>query len=107
MRIDKIVQNLREMSFENLSELFSENVLCKEDYLISKCFYKESTSEILLPKSNVLIFKLEDETRFMIRPSGTEPKIKCYIEVNDKDEEKCNEKLERYSKLFKKVVNEL
>ena len=107
IRINKIVQNLREMSFENLSELFSENVLCKEDYLISKCFYKESTSEILLPKSNVLIFKLEDETRFMIRPSGTEPKIKCYIEVNDKDEEKCNEKLERYSKLFKKVVNEL
>lgn len=106
-RIDKIVQNLREMSFEKLSELFSEKVLSKEDYLISKCFYKESTSEILLPKSNVLIFKLEDETRFMIRPSGTEPKIKCYIEVNDKDEEKCNEKLERYSKLFKKVVNEL
>ncbi len=106
-RIDKIVHNLREMSFEKLSELFSEKVLCKEDYLISKCFYKESTSEILLPKSNVLIFKLEDETRFMIRPSGTEPKIKCYIEVNDKDEEKCNEKLERYSKLFKKVVNEL
>ena len=106
-RIDKIVQNLREMSFEKLSELFSENVLCKEDYLISKCFYKESTSEILLPKSNVLIFKLEDETRFMIRPSGTEPKIKCYIEVNDKDEEKCSEKLKRYSKLFKKVVNEL
>ena len=106
-RIDKIVQNLREMSFEKLSELFSEKVLSKEDYLISKCFYKENTSEILLPKSNVLIFKLEDETRFMIRPSGTEPKIKCYIEVNDKDEEKCNEKLERYSKLFKKVVNEL
>ena len=106
-RIDKIVQNLREMSFEKLSELFSEKVLSKEDYLISKCFYKENTSEILLPKSNVLIFKLDDETRFMIRPSGTEPKIKCYIEVNDKDEEKCNEKLERYSKLFKKVVNEL
>ena len=106
-RIDKIVQNLREMSFEKLSELFSENVLSKEDYLISKCFYKENTSDISLPKSNVLIFKLDDETRFMIRPSGTEPKIKCYIEVNDKDEEKCSEKLERYSKLFKKVVNEL
>ncbi len=107
IRIDKIVQNLREMSFEKLSELFSENVLSKEDYLISKCFYKESTTEILLPKSNVLIFKFEDETRFMIRPSGTEPKIKCYIEVNDKDEEKCSEKLKRYSKLFKKVVDEL
>ena len=64
-RIDKIVQNLREMSFEKLSELFSEKVLSKEDYLISKCFYKENTSEISLPKSNVLIFKLEDETRFM------------------------------------------
>ena len=56
------------MSFEKLSELFSEKVLSKEDYLISKCFYKENTSEISLPKSNVLIFKLDDETRFMIRP---------------------------------------
>lgn len=31
-----------------------------------------------LPKSNVLIFELEDQSKVIIRPSGTEPKIKIY-----------------------------
>lgn len=107
IRINKIVQNLREMGFEKLNELFSEKVLVKEDYSLSKAFFEEKTEDIHLPKSNVLIFKLNDETRFMIRPSGTEPKIKCYIEANDKNKDKCLEKLDKYSKIFKKVVNEL
>ena len=107
IKINQIVQNLREMSFEKLNELFSEKVLVKEDYSLSKAFFEEKTEDIHLPKSNVLIFKLNDETRFMIRPSGTEPKIKCYIEANDKNKDKCLEKLDKYSKIFKKVVNEL
>ena len=107
IRINQIVQNLREMSFEKLNELFSEKVLVKEDYSLSKAFFEEKTEDIHLPKSNVLVFKLNDETRFMIRPSGTEPKIKCYIETNDSNKDKCLEKLDKYSKLFKKVINEL
>ena len=35
-----------------------------------------------LPKSNVLKFFLEDGCSFVIRPSGTEPKIKLYIHVS-------------------------
>ncbi len=31
------------------------------------------------PSSNVLIFTLEDSTRVIIRPSGTEPKVKMYL----------------------------
>ena len=38
------------------------------------------TSEIDLPKSDVLSFILEDNTRVIVRPSGTEPKVKCYYE---------------------------
>ena len=34
-----------------------------------------------IPSSNVLAFFLEDGTRILLRPSGTEPKIKFYIEV--------------------------
>ncbi len=40
------------------------------------------------PKSNVLQFFTEDESKVSIRPSGTEPKIKFYFSVNDNLEEK-------------------
>ena len=38
--------------------------------------------DITLPKSNVLQFLLEDNSKISARPSGTEPKIKFYFSVN-------------------------
>ncbi len=32
-----------------------------------------------LPKSDVLLFKLDNGTQFIVRPSGTEPKLKIYL----------------------------
>lgn len=52
--------------------------------------YEKSTSldlktgkkeKILLPKSEVLLFRLADGSKLVIRPSGTEPKIKIYCGV--------------------------
>jgi len=36
-----------------------------------------------IPKSDVLIYYLEDKTKICARPSGTEPKIKFYFSVNE------------------------
>lgn len=56
------------------------------DYQIGKSFNKLTGEEtkINLPASNVLQFVLEDDTKISARPSGTEPKIKFYISVNEK-----------------------
>lgn len=63
-----------------------------KDYLSLKSYNieKQNEEDILLPKSNVLQFFLEDNTKITVRPSGTEPKIKFYfsvkIPINSKDE---------------------
>ena len=55
-----------------------------EDYQISTLYDMASKKEykLVLPKANVLIFKLEDGSQIALRPSGTEPKIKYYFSVN-------------------------
>jgi phosphomannomutase len=35
----------------------------------------------VLPPTDALRFRLADESRVVVRPSGTEPKLKCYLEV--------------------------
>ena len=44
-------------------------------------------SEITLPKSNVLAYKLEGGNSVIVRPSGTEPKLKIYITACGKTQE--------------------
>ena len=52
-----------------------------EDYLAStsKNIATGEVKELTLPKSNVLAFYLENGCKAIVRPSGTEPKIKTYI----------------------------
>jgi len=51
---------------------------------IGKDLSTGKTSEIKLPKSNVLQFKFANGDKISARPSGTEPKIKFYFSVNAK-----------------------
>ena len=62
-------------------ELCGSKVVKIYDYGTSLSYDKISNTEtvITLPKSNVLSYFLEDSSTFIVRPSGTEPKIKTYI----------------------------
>ena len=93
-QIAAMITNLR----ENMpKEVNGVKIATSEDYKLSKRVNNEegTEEEIFLPKSNVLKFILEDKSWFVIRPSGTEPKVKIYASVvgaNVEDAEaKCNE----------------
>jgi|SRR5579862_328360 len=61
-------------------EIAGSSVLTIEDYERGVRWHPDSSkTEILsLPQSDVLLFRLADKSRIVIRPSGTEPKIKIY-----------------------------
>ena len=65
-------------------EINSQRVICIEDYANStaKNMITNEIEILNVPKSNVLIYYLEDGSKICARPSGTEPKIKFYFSVN-------------------------
>ena len=68
----------------------------------SKNLNSGEESDIDLPKSNVLQFILEDGSKISARPSGTEPKIKFYISVNQSLESK-----EQYDEVKSTLQNKI
>ena len=50
-----------------------------------------------LSGSNVLRYELADGTSVIVRPSGTEPKVKVYILAQGASREDCDAKVERYA----------
>ena len=80
--IKQMMVNARE---NPLKELNDTQVVLIEDYKLSIARNLQNNEEKVLdiPKSNVLIYYTEDGTKVALRPSGTEPKIKFYISVNE------------------------
>jgi phosphomannomutase len=79
--IKQIMLDLRENPMTTIN---GQRVICIEDYQSSKGkdIMNAEEFEINIPKSNVLIYYLEDGSKICARPSGTEPKIKFYFSVN-------------------------
>ncbi|MEM9864343.1 MAG: phospho-sugar mutase [Myxococcota bacterium] len=63
------------------AELGGFAVLAHQDFESGKRISGNESTELTFPASNVLLFELEGGHRAMVRPSGTEPKIKHYIDV--------------------------
>ena len=80
---NEIKQMMIDLRENPMKKINNQRVICIEDYQSSKGydFMNEEEFDILIPKSNVLIYYLEDGSKICARPSGTEPKIKFYFSV--------------------------
>ena len=65
----------------------------------------DEVSKINLPSSNVIKYYLNDNMWFVLRPSGTEPKLKVYYGVNGTNHADADSKLEALSKEVLAIVD--
>ena len=81
---NQIKQMMVEMRENPVSEINGQRVIMVEDYQNSTArnLLNNETETLFIPKSDVLIYYLDDGSKICARPSGTEPKIKFYFSVN-------------------------
>ena len=81
---NEIKQMMVDLRENPVSEINGQRVIFIEDYQSSEArnLFTDEIESIDIPKSNVLIYYLEDGSKICARPSGTEPKIKFYFSVN-------------------------
>ena len=87
-RMNEIMENLRKSP-----DQFAEPILRaaeRIDYLYDKTG---------LPASNVISFRLSEDDQFIVRPSGTEPKLKAYLFTRAATESESRQKLDRIQML--------
>ena len=88
-KMQSFMQSMRENRPDTLGGL---NVEAMEDYREQTRTFIDGRKESItgLPASNVLKFLLEGESSCVVRPSGTEPKLKLYLSVTGNDREKAD-----------------
>jgi phosphoglucomutase len=87
-------------------EIAGEKVVSVADYKLSEKTNTQTgeKSAILLPKSNVLSYSLPDGSGAIVRPSGTEPKIKIYITAVAETKSAAEKKADEIGESMKKVL---
>lgn len=102
-RMEKLMSDLRKEPF---SEIAGTGVEQLRDYLDGSVSVANigKVGKTPISGSNVLYYDLADNTSFIIRPSGTEPKIKIYILANGSDKEETQEKIAKYQEFAEKFA---
>ncbi len=104
--MQRMAELMKMLRTETPKEIGGLKVLTFDDYIAG-----ESTdtatgnkTKLTLPKSDVLTFKLENSASVIIRPSGTEPKIKAYYTTTAKTRDEAKAIESKLEESFKKIL---
>ncbi|MBO5321366.1 MAG: phospho-sugar mutase [Clostridia bacterium] len=97
----KIASIMERLHNTPLTDLGGKKIVKISDYELSvtKDLNTNKETPITLPKSNVISFTFEDDSYIIVRPSGTEPKIKLYLGAVGEDKTSADEQLEKLVKI--------
>ena len=81
------------------ADIGGTQVVCRKDYQDGSVVDVKTgeRSAMELSGSNVLRFELADGTSVLVRPSGTEPKVKVYVLTQGDGQAQCDERVARYA----------
>ncbi len=91
-KMASIMESLREKPLEEIAGI-----------KVTKAVDYKKTEETGLPAANVLIYTLEDGATVIVRPSGTEPKIKTYFTTLGKDKAEAQAKKDQLAEGLKPI----
>ena len=81
------------------ADIGGTQVVCRKDYQDGSVVDTKTgeKTRMELSGSNVLRFELADGTSVLVRPSGTEPKVKVYVLTQGDSQAQCDERVARYA----------
>lgn len=101
VKLQQIMSNVR----NNPLRIPGYRTLKIEDYKLQKVYEGDQVNDFAEHDvSDVLKYYLEDGSFIAIRPSGTEPKCKCYLSVKDISMEKAKEKCNGFIDYVKQIM---
>ena len=105
---EKIGTCIEALRTEKLNAVGDVKVATRLDYKLSIEEDVKGGSEktINLPKSNVLKYILEDDSYFVVRPSGTEPKMKIYLAIKGSSLEDAETQIANFKEKVMEIINE-
>ncbi len=99
--IGRIMETFR--SYEPTS-LLGRKLLAKEDYLEGVRRTDKGSETLMQPTSDVVKFIFENDLWFVLRPSGTEPKLKIYLNVKGDTKKQADELLDELEAEITRIV---
>ena len=93
------------MDYFRNTKIDFDGIKIKEDYKLQVVEGAKKTID--LPKSNVIKYILEDESWFILRPSGTEPKLKVYFGVKAQTMNLATARLEEIKNKVLEIINKI
>lgn len=103
---EKIASCLDSFRNEELKDINGYKIVAKNDYKLSISEDINGNKTVInLPKSNVIKFVLYNGSWFVVRPSGTEPKMKAYIAVKGNSMVDSDNMLEEFKNKVVELIN--
>ncbi|MFT8887399.1 MAG: phospho-sugar mutase [Ethanoligenens sp.] len=97
---------MKHMRSETLEEIGGVKVTAERDYLkgTRQVVGEKKPEPTGLPESDVLYYELADGNTVIVRPSGTEPKVKLYLLAKGKDAKDAESLLDQYEQAMRELM---